>query len=179
MHISASVVMGELTFITGAVRSGKSRRAVEQARGWGGDTVFVATYRTDAHDSEMLARVRRHRAERPAWRTLEAPADVSASLAALAPPPSGVILDCLTLWASARFADADEAITAAWSAQLSAFKAASWPCVIVSNELGWSLVPPEPQARRFRDLAGTLAQLTAAAADDAWLMVAGCPLRLK
>ena len=179
MRISANVIMGDLSFITGPARSGKSRRAVEQAKGWGSDTVFVATYRTDAHDSEMSARVRRHRAERPAWRTLEAPADVSASLAALAPAPSGVILDCLTLWASARFDDADEAIAAAWSVQLSAFKAASWPCIIVSNELGWSLVPPEPQARRFRDLAGTLAQLTAAAADDVWLMIAGCPLRLK
>jgi adenosylcobinamide kinase/adenosylcobinamide-phosphate guanylyltransferase len=179
MRISASVRMGELTFITGPVRSGKSRRAVEQAAAWGSGTVFVATYRIDAHDPEMAERVRRHRAERPAWRTLEAPADVSASLAALAPAPSGVILDCLTLWASARFADADEAITAAWSAQLAAFKAASWPCVIVSNELGWSLVPPEPQARRFRDLAGSLAQLTAAAADHVWLMIAGCPLRLK
>jgi adenosyl cobinamide kinase/adenosyl cobinamide phosphate guanylyltransferase len=171
--------MGELTFITGPVRSGKSQRAVEQAKAWGSDTVFVATYCADAHDSEMLERVRRHRAERPAWRTLEAPADVSASLAALVPPPSGMILDCLTLWAGARFADSDAAITTAWSAQLSAFKAASWPSVVVSNELGWSLVPTDPQARRFRDLVGTLAQLTAAAADDVWLMVAGCPLRLK
>jgi adenosyl cobinamide kinase/adenosyl cobinamide phosphate guanylyltransferase len=41
------------------------------------------------------------------------------------------------------------------------------------------LVPPDRETRRFRDLAGTLAQLTAAAADEAWLMVAGCPLRLK
>lgn len=171
--------MSELIFITGPVRSGKSRRAVEQAGRWGSDTVFVATYNADTRDSEMMERVRRHRAERPAWRTLEAPADVAASLAALSPPPSGVILDCLTLWASARFADSDEAVITAWSAELSAFKAASWPSVIVSNELGWSLVPPEPQARRFRDLAGTLAQLTAAAADDVWLMIAGCPLRLK
>jgi adenosylcobinamide kinase/adenosylcobinamide-phosphate guanylyltransferase len=171
--------MGELTFVTGPVRSGKSQRAVELAQRWGGDTVFVATYQTDALDSEMMERVRRHRARRPAWRTLEAPADVAASLAALAPPPSGVILDCLTLWAGAKFVDSDETIVTAWSAQLSQFKAAPWPAIIVSNELGWSLVPPEPQARRFRDLAGTLAQRTAAAADEVWLMVAGCPLRLK
>jgi adenosyl cobinamide kinase/adenosyl cobinamide phosphate guanylyltransferase len=90
-----------------------------------------------------------------------------------------VILDCLTLWASARFADTDEAIARAWGAQLSAFKAARWPMIIVSNELAWGLVPPESQARRFRDLAGTLAQLTAAAATEVWRMVAGCPLRLK
>ena len=179
MRIGASLPVGKLTFITGPVRSGKSQRAVEQAQAWGSDTVFVATYCADAHDTEMLERVRRHRAERPAWRTLEAPADVAVSLAGLSPPPSGLILDCLTLWAGARFADSDAAITAAWSAQLSAFKAAAWPCIIVSNELGWGLVPTDPQARRFRDLAGTLAQLTAAAADEVWLMVAGCPLQLN
>ena len=39
--------MGELTFITGPTRSGKSRRAVEQAKTWGNDTVFVATYASD------------------------------------------------------------------------------------------------------------------------------------
>lgn len=171
--------MSELIFVTGPSRSGKSRRAVEQAERWEGDTVFVATYRADASDLEMMERVRRHRAERPGWRTLEAPADVAAALTTLSPPPSGVILDCLTLWAGARFADSDESIANAWSAQLSAFKAAPWPIIIVSNELAWGLVPPEPQARRFRDLAGTLAQLTAAAATEVWLMVAGCPLRLK
>ena len=88
--------MGELTFITGPTRSGKSRRAVEQAKSWGNDAVFVATYASDGHDAEMMERVRRHRAERPGWRTLEAPLeqplDVSASLAKLSPSPSGVII---------------------------------------------------------------------------------------
>jgi adenosylcobinamide kinase/adenosylcobinamide-phosphate guanylyltransferase len=171
--------VGDLTFITGPSRSGKSRRAVEQAARWGGDTVFVATYRADAGDVEMAERVRRHRAERPGWRTLEAPADVAAALVGLSPAPSGVILDCLTLWLGARFDDSDEALVRAWNAQLSAFKTTPWPIIIVSNEVGWGLVPPEPSARRFRDLAGTLAQLTSAAATEVWLMVAGCPLRLK
>lgn len=175
--------MGELTFITGPTRSGKSRRAVEHAKAWGSDAVFVATYANDGHDPEMMERVRRHRAERPGWRTLEAPLeqplDISADLAILSPRPSGVIIDCLTLWAAARLGDSDESITDAWRLELSAFIAAPWPTIVVSNELGWSLVPPDPLARRFRDLAGTLAQLTSAAADQVWLMVAGCSLRLK
>jgi len=175
--------MGELTFITGPTRSGKSRRAVERAKAWGSDAVFVATYASDGRDTEMTERVRRHRAERPGWRTLEAsleqPLDVSASLAKLSPRPSGVVVDCLTLWAGARLGNSDDAITDAWRLELSKFIAAPWPTIVVSNELGWSLVPPEPLARRFRDLAGTLAQLTAAAADEVWLMVAGCPLKLK
>ena len=169
--------MSHITFITGPVRSGKSRRAVELARAWGDGVVFVATYRPATTDPEMDDRVRRHRAERPAaWRTLEAP---QAALAGLVPAPTGVVLDCLTLWASDRFNASDDRILHDWDTQLTAFRAAPWPIVIVSNEVGWSPVPPDPALRRFRDLAGTLGQRTAAAADEAWLMVAGCPLRLK
>jgi adenosyl cobinamide kinase/adenosyl cobinamide phosphate guanylyltransferase len=171
--------MGSLTLITGPVRSGKSQLAVERARNWDENAVFVATYQRDPADAEMAERVRRHRASRPAWRTLEAPADVAVTLSTLSPAPSGVIIDCLTLWASARFADSDETLKTLWNAQLAAFTAAPWPVIVVSNELGWSLVPAEADARRFRDLAGTLAQLTAAAAQEVWLVVAGCPLRLK
>lgn len=171
--------MSRLVFITGPVRSGKSLRAVEQALKWGENVVFVPTYLADPDDAEMSERVRRHRAERPAWRTLEGAEDVAASLAALTPPPSGVIVDCLTLWAGARFDQPDEQIFAAWRAQLAAFRVAPWPTIIVSNEVGWSLVPPEACVRRFRDLAGSLGQMSAAAADEAWLMVAGYPVRLK
>ena len=171
--------MGHLIFLTGPVRSGKSRRAVELAQAWGDAVVFVATWRPDPGDPEMAARVQRHRAERPAWRTLEAPDDVAGALAALHPAPGGVVLDCLTLWLGARFDLPDDAILAAWSDQLSRLRAAPWPAIVVGNEIGWSPVPEHAALRRFRDLAGTLAQHTATAADEAWLMVAGCPLRLK
>lgn len=169
--------MSHLIYLTGPVRSGKSRRAVELARPWGENVVFVATYRPPpSSDGEMDERVRRHRAERPDWRTLEAPADLPA---ALAPPPSGLLLDSLTLWASDRFERSDDSILAEWAAVLAALQAAPHPSVIVGDEIGWTPVPADPALRRFRDLVGTLAQRTAAAADEAWLLVAGCPVRLK
>jgi len=171
--------MGRIFFLTGPVRSGKSRWAVERARPWGPGTVFVATYRPDAADGEMAGRVARHRAERPEWRTLEAPGDVAAALDELHPAPEGVVMDCLTLWLADRMEASDEAILEAWRNQLAVFARNPWPMIIVSNEVGWSLVPEEPALRRFRDLAGWLGQATAAAADEAWLFVAGCPLRLK
>lgn len=173
------VGMGRLLYVTGPVRSGKSRWAVDQARAWGGDVVFAATYRPDPEDGEMADRLRRHRAERPPWRTLDAPEDVVEALRRLDPPPSGVVLDCLTLWLGARLVQPDEAILADWDRNLTAFRAFPWPTVVVGNELGWSPVPGSPELRRFRDLAGGLAQATARAADEAWLCVAGCPLRLK
>ena len=172
--------MGELVFLTGPVRSGKSARAVEIARGWADGVVFVATWCADPGDSEMAERVRRHRAERPAgWRTLEAPPDVTAALAALSPPPAGVVLDSIVLWAAARFDQPDAAVLAEWGGLLQALRAAPYPAVIVGDEVGWGPVPMDAGLRRFRDLAGWLGQRTAAAATEAWLLVAGCPVRLK
>lgn len=172
--------MGHLIYLTGPVRSGKSRRAVDIARNWGGHVVFVATYRADPADAEMAGRLARHRAERPAaWRTLEAPHDVGAALAALDPPPAGVLLDCLTLWASDRFDRDDQAILQEWSAILAQFRTARYPVTVVGDEIGWTPVPADPALRRFRDLLGWLGQRTAEAATEAWLLVAGCPVRLK
>ena len=172
--------MGELVFLTGPVRSGKSRLALEHAAAWGAAVVFVATYRADPADAEMAARVRRHRAERPpGWRTLEAPEDVAAALAGLDPAPSGVVLDSIVLWAASRFGQDDAAILREWDALLGGMRAAPWPTVIVGDEIGWSPVPMEAGLRRFRDLTGWLGQRTAAASTEAWLIVAGCRLRLK
>src|SRR6478752_2877674 len=89
--------MADIIFITGPTRSGKSRRAVEIAQSWGEDVVFVATYRAEPNDAEMVERIRLHRGERKlSWRTLEAPADVIHALAELKPKPSGAVVDrCL------------------------------------------------------------------------------------
>jgi adenosylcobinamide kinase / adenosylcobinamide-phosphate guanylyltransferase len=182
--------MADVIFITGPARSGKSRRAVEIAQAWGDqtlgnqnwgdDVVFVATYRSDPDDAEMAERVRRHRIERSAkWRTLEAPTDIAQALADLRPAPSGVVIDSLVLWLGDRFDQDDSGLIAAWEHQLDRFNAAPYPVIIVGDEIGWAPVPMDQALRRFRDLAGILGQRTAARASEAWLMVAGCSVRLK
>jgi adenosylcobinamide kinase / adenosylcobinamide-phosphate guanylyltransferase len=172
--------MADLIFLTGPVRSGKSRRAVEIAQGWGDGVVFVATYRSNASDNEMAERVRRHRAERPAaWRTLEAPADIAQALTELRPAPSGAVIDSLGLWLADRLDQDDARLMAAWERQLDGFRAAPHPVIVVGDEIGWAPVPMDKGLRRFRDLAGLLGQRSAARATEAWLMVAGCSVRLK
>lgn len=172
--------MAEVIYVTGPTRSGKSRRAVEVARNWGEQVVFVATYRSDAGDAEMAERVRLHRAERPdSWRTLEAPADIAQQLGDLRPAPSGAVIDSLVLWLSDRFDLGEAELVAEWERQLERFSAAPFPVIVVGDEIGWAPVPMDPSLRRFRDLAGALGQRTAARASEAWLMVAGCAVRLK
>jgi adenosylcobinamide kinase/adenosylcobinamide-phosphate guanylyltransferase len=172
--------MAEIIFITGPTRSGKSRRAVAIAQAWGDDVVFVATYRSDPDDAEMVERVRLHRAERNAkWRTLESPRDIAQALADLRPASSGAVIDSLTLWLADRFDQDDSNLIAAWQHQLDRFSAAAHPVIIVGDEIGWGPVPMDKALRRFRDLAGLLGQRTAARASEAWLMVAGCGVQLK
>ena len=172
--------MAVLIFLTGPTRSGKSRRAVEIAQNWGDGVVFVATYRSDGSDGEMAERVRRHRAERPAaWRTLEAPTDIAQALIELRPAPSGAVIDSLVLWLADRLDQDDASLMAAWERQLDGFRTAPHPVIVVGDEIGWGPVPMDRQLRRFRDLVGLLGQRTAARASEAWLMVAGCSMRLK
>jgi adenosyl cobinamide kinase/adenosyl cobinamide phosphate guanylyltransferase len=172
--------MGDVIYLTGPVRSGKSARAVEIAEGWGDGVVFVATWRADPEDDEMAERVRKHQAERPGvWRTLEAPGDIAAALQNLAPPPCGVIIDSLVVWTAARFDRRDDDIRREWSDLLENLSAAPYPVLIVGDEIGWSPVPMDAELRRFRDLVGLLAQAATRRSTESWLVVSGCPLRLK
>lgn len=51
--------------------------------------------------------------------------------------------------------------------------------VIVSNEVGLSLVPGEPLGRAYRDVLGRANQVIATRADEVYFMVAGLPLKIK
>jgi adenosylcobinamide kinase/adenosylcobinamide-phosphate guanylyltransferase len=89
-----------------------------------------------------------------------------------------ILVDCLTLWASNLLlgdADADEAT----AALLAALVATPARVMLVSNEVGWGIVPDNALARRFRDVAGRINQRVAAAVDRVDLVVAGLAMRLK
>ncbi|GFP25544.1 adenosylcobinamide kinase / adenosylcobinamide-phosphate guanylyltransferase, partial [Candidatus Hakubella thermalkaliphila] len=62
---------------------------------------------------------------------------------------------------------------------LEEIKASPADFIVVSNEVGMGLVPPYPLGRIFRDLMGRAHQLLAEAADEAYLLVAGLPQKLK
>ena len=100
--------------------------------------------------------------------------------AALAARTAGeaTVVDCLTLWLSnLMLAEAD--LGAATDRLEAALRACAAPVWLVSNEVGQGIVPDNALARRFRDEAGRLNQRMAAACDQAVLIVAGLPLRLK
>ncbi len=176
-----------LILILGGARSGKSRLAEELAGRLGPRVVYLAT--AEARDGEMAGRIAQHRARRlPSWRTVEAATGVGQALTREAHDADVVLLDCLTLLLNNLLLDLgdepDEAVAAARLEQevdslLAAYEQGTASLIVVSNEVGWGLVPPYPLGRIYRDLLGWAHQRLAARADRVYLVVAGIPLDLK
>ena len=165
-----------LILLLGGARSGKSALAVRWGRAHDGPVTFVAT--AEAGDDEMRRRITRHRAERPTgWDTVEEPHHITGALGA-AEPRALVIVDCLTLWLVNVLDRSDAAILSAAGDFAAAARARPAPTVVVSNEVGWGIVPADPDTRRYRDLLGEINTLVAAAAARTLLLIAGRALPL-
>lgn len=184
--------MAEL--ILGGARSGKSALAEREAAVWaadGGRVIYVAT--AQPLDGEMSERIAHHRARRPAdWGLVEEPLRLAATLERLAAPDTCLLVDCLTLWLSnllfageaARQAEAGEAIDCLLFAHETAALVEVLPqlpgrILLVSNEVGWGIVPMGALSRLFCDEQGRLNQRVAAACTHVTLVAAGLPLTLK
>jgi adenosylcobinamide kinase / adenosylcobinamide-phosphate guanylyltransferase len=172
--------MATVTLVLGGVRSGKSRYAQQLAER-AESVLFVATAEV-RDDSEMRAKIERHRSDRPAhWTTVEEPIEL-ARVVAGADGSQLILIDCLTLFASnmlERFGEDTTANHPEIDSLCSALAAAPCSVILVSNEVGSGVVPAYALGRRFRDLVGEINQRVAAVADNVFYMVAGLPLVLK
>jgi adenosylcobinamide kinase/adenosylcobinamide-phosphate guanylyltransferase len=165
-----------LTLVIGGARSGKSTFAESLITATARPRRYIAT--AEAWDDEMRTRIAQHQRDRGGdWLTIEAPLDLAAALAA-ARPAEVVLVDCATLWLTNHLL-ADHDLPTLTEALIAALATCPAPVVIVSNEVGWGIVPDNALARRFRDEQGRLNQRLAAAADLVVTVIAGLPLALK
>lgn len=170
--------MASTTLILGGARSGKSRHAETLALSRAASPVYIAT--AEAWDDEMRSRIAAHRERRrgQGWHAVETPFDLAETIALQASVDRVVLVDCLTLWLT-NLMMSERAIEQATNDLLTAIAAAPGEIILVSNEVGFGIVPENAMARRFRDLAGKLHQDIAAQADNVLLMVAGLPVVVK
>jgi adenosylcobinamide kinase/adenosylcobinamide-phosphate guanylyltransferase len=177
--------------ILGGARSGKSLLAEKRAAACGLRVVYLAT--AEPRDGEMARRIAHHRERRPAdWGCAEETLHLADKLRELAAPDTCILVDCLTLWLSnllfagqaAKQAEAGEAIACPLFAGETAALIETLPLlpgriILVSNEVGWGIVPMHPVSRLFADEQGRLNQRVAAVCDAVTLVAAGLPLTLK
>lgn len=175
-----------ITFVLGGARSGKSsfaERYVAKASTASEEiprpVVYLAT--AQALDEEMKTRIGVHQAQRPSdWLTIEEPLNLPRVLTELAqwPVHPVILIDCLSLllsnWMSASY-DIQEQM----ESLLAALQAYPATVFVVSNEVGFGIVPANAMAREYRDWLGWFNQSVAAKAQSVLFVVAGIPIDLR
>ncbi|MGI5922215.1 MAG: bifunctional adenosylcobinamide kinase/adenosylcobinamide-phosphate guanylyltransferase [Syntrophomonadaceae bacterium] len=173
---------GKLVFVTGAARSGKSLFAEKMAAELAGKVIYIAT--CVPGDDEMRERVAHHQARRPShWQTIEEDLHPAQVIKELDEPGHVFLLDCLTLLVSNLLlrpgATDEEQIIKEMSELTRISLESAAHVIIVSNEVGWGIVPGDPLSRLYRDIMGRVNQKMASSADEAYITIAGIPIELK
>jgi adenosylcobinamide kinase/adenosylcobinamide-phosphate guanylyltransferase len=171
------------TLVLGGIKSGKSRwaeAAIAESLGPAEPVRYLATGSVADTDPAWLRRIAQHRDRRPGhWSTVESD-DIATHLRQ--PPAAPTLVDDVPGWLTtvldrrgwengSASADVDE--------MLAAVASFDSPLVLVSHEVGLTIVAPTVSGRRFTDELGALNQRLAALCDRVVLMVAGQPLQIK
>ena len=171
-----------LAMITGGVRSGKSRYALQLARQRvsAGPKCFLAT--AQPFDDGMKLRIRRHREERGAdFFTVEEPVRLAGAIKKSADSPL-ILVDCLTVWLNNllfRFPEDPGKIQAEIDSFFEAISARPCEMILVTNEIGLGVMPDNPLARKYADELGKLNQEAARICDEVIFMVSGIAKIIK
>ncbi|MGL4254594.1 MAG: bifunctional adenosylcobinamide kinase/adenosylcobinamide-phosphate guanylyltransferase [Fusobacteriaceae bacterium] len=188
--------MGEIIYITGGARSGKStygENYIRVARGER-EKVYIAT--AYVYDDEMKIRVEKHREQRgEGWQTVEKYKNLSEEIDKTMGDKKIILLDCVTNlvtnfmlenleieWGKIgkeRLQEMEIAIMEELKRLVQYIRRQGHVLVLVSNEVGMGIVPDNPLARHFRDIAGRVNQYCAEEADEAYLIVSGLKVKLK
>ncbi|PEJ56205.1 bifunctional adenosylcobinamide kinase/adenosylcobinamide-phosphate guanylyltransferase [Bacillus sp. AFS002410] len=191
--------MKKLIFVIGGARSGKSsyaERRIKELQTNQNDVVYIAT--AIPTDGDMGERIKRHQEERSSdWHTVEQFKQFNKlKMEENFLQSKYVILDCMTVMITnlmfERYTDIDfETINNEQINELESFiekevnelidvcKEFEKSLLIVSNEVGYGLVPSYRLGRIFRDIAGRMNQKIASRAEEVILVTAGIPLRIK
>ena len=183
--------MSSIHLVLGGIRSGKSAYAEQLAADSAGSdpVLYVAT--GVAVDQEMEERIRRHQERRTDnWSTLEAPLNPVGALQSHVGNGGRqvvMLMDSMDVWLSNLMLEHEgtsrielEARIVGAAQRLCAYvRETDSTAVIVSSEVGHSLIATNSMGRQFQDLLGTVNQAVAAEADQATMVVAGIPVTIK
>ena len=169
--------MAKKILITGGIKSGKSRYALELADKYEGEKTFLATAR--AFDNEMAEKIKRHKAERSDdYKTIEEPVKVGKKISKVNTPL--LLIDCITIWLSNLYFETDEEQR---DFQISEFfenlHNYKGDLIVVTNEVGGGIIPENKMSRNYQSVLGKLNQRIAAVSDEVYVLISGVPMKIK
>ena len=172
------------TLVLGGIRSGKSRwaeEAIAKSLAPGQPVRYLASGLAGQADAEWTHRVAQHRDRRPAhWSTVETD-DITTQLRLS--PDTPTLVDDLGAWLTSTLdrhrAWENGSVAAPVADMVAAVSAFESTLVLVSPEVGLTVVPATASGRRFADELGGLNQRIAALCDQVVLVVAGQAVPIK
>lgn len=182
--------LSKIILVTGGSRSGKSSVG-EGLLKEEDNVLYIAT--SMITDDEMRARVAIHKRSRNQnWETFEGYKDLYNVIKET--NCNHIILECITTMITNLMFDEytdfdniskeeiqtlEDGISEQITGIIKACRAFEKDLVIISNEVGFGLVSEYKLGRIFTDIAGRINQLIGRLCDEAYLVVAGLPLKLK
>lgn len=184
--------MGKITLVSGGMRSGKSTFA-ENALQDEKSILYIAT--SMITDDEMEERVRIHQSRRGSrYRTYEGHSDLHEVIEES--DESASLLECMGTLITNRMFDIlgnkaiegvsreeikviEETIVSEVTVLLEGMKSSNKNNMIITNEVGLTLISEYKLSRVFTDILGRVNQLIASHADEVFFVVSGIPLKIK
>jgi len=180
--------LSKIILVTGGARSGKSSFA-ESLYSGKKDVVYIAT--SKVCDIEMQERVDIHKKSRPSeWVTYEGNYEIYKAVTDV----ENYILDCLTVMSSNIMFDitkdlkripqkiqneVENRVMEEIKNLIKKVTEVHGNLVIVTNEVGCSVVPENHVARVYRDIIGKINQRVARLSSEVYLVTCGIPLKVK
>jgi len=165
-----------LILITGGMKSGKSTFALNMALKYT-KRAFLAT--GVPFDEEMRLRIEKHKAERKElFDTFEEPVNVTEVLKNIDNNYDVILFECLTTYLGNLYyyrLDVQERI----DGLVDVLSNMSSDVIVVTNEVGWGIIPENPIARQYAEILGKTNTRLAKLAKEVYLVVSGIGVRIK
>jgi adenosylcobinamide kinase/adenosylcobinamide-phosphate guanylyltransferase len=167
-----------ITLISGGIKSGKSRFAFKLSDIFT-RKLFIATLENIDYETEE--KIYKHKQGRnSSWLTIEEPVNIVNILKNNIKSFDVILLECINIWINnliyhkSNISEHIDMLIDFLSINKNAIN-----IVIVTNEVGQSIIPANKISRDFINILGITPQKIAAIADVVYLLVAGIPLKIK
>jgi len=171
----------KIILITGGIKSGKSRFALQRAKECHGQKTMIAT--AMAFDKQMRIKIQKHQQERGTeFKTIEEPIYLADTIKIAQAGSVIILVDCVTMWLNNlyhRFPENLEDIENQINKFIEALSHSMTPIIIITNEVGLGILPDNKLACRYADELGKLNQRMAAISDEVVMLISGIPQWVK
>ncbi|MGB9615585.1 MAG: bifunctional adenosylcobinamide kinase/adenosylcobinamide-phosphate guanylyltransferase [Fervidobacterium sp.] len=165
-----------MILITGGVKSGKSSFALKLAKSYN-RKAFLAT--GVPFDEEMRKRIEKHKKERSEdFDTYEEPINVVEILDRIDGKYDVIVFECVTTYLGNLYYY-DLSIEEHIDKFVDGLKNMKSEIIIVTNEVGWGVIPENELARKYVETLGKLNSKLASLSHKVYLIISGIEVQIK